>query len=159
MQGRQGELLIHEMFHRIQPQLDLLFPDLPNNHLDTPDGRYWMQLEWKALSRALGSSGDIRLAAVRDALAFRAARRGRFPGAVESERILAINEGLAQYTAIVVAAASPLGGDAQSHRRARKGSHRADICSPIRLSGGSGLRNPAGWIRPGLDRGLVSCLS
>jgi hypothetical protein len=104
MQDRQGELLIHELFHRIQPQLGLFVADMPNDHLDTPDGRYWMQLEWKALSAALGSSGDTRLAAVRDALGFRAARRGRFPGAAESERALEINEGLAQYTATVVAA-------------------------------------------------------
>ena len=45
--------------------------------------------------------------ATRDALAFRAARRGRFPGAAESERVIEINEGLAQYTATVVAAGSP----------------------------------------------------
>ncbi len=106
MQHGQGQVMIHELFHRIQPQLGLLVSDLPNDHLDTPDGRYWMQLEWKALSRALGSSGETRLAAVRDALAFRAARRGRFPGAAESERALEINEGLAEYTATVVAAGS-----------------------------------------------------
>ena len=46
----QGLLLIHELFHRIQPQLGLLVPDLPSDHLDTLEGRYWMQLEWKALS-------------------------------------------------------------------------------------------------------------
>jgi hypothetical protein len=106
MKGRQRELMIHELFHRIQPQLGLLIPDLPNDHLDTPEGRYWMQLEWKALSRALDSSGETRLAAVRDALAFRAARRGRFPGAAENERTVEINEGLAQYTATVVVAKS-----------------------------------------------------
>lgn len=102
----QGLLLIHELFHRIQPQLGLLVADLPSDHLDTPEGRYWMQLEWKALSRALGSAGQTRSAAVGDALAFRAARRSRFSGAAESERRFEINEGLAQYTATVVAAGS-----------------------------------------------------
>src|SRR4051794_19699123 len=106
MQQGQGQVLIHELFHRIQPQLGLFIADLPNDHLDTPEGRYWMQLEWKALSRALGSSGETRVAAVRDALAFRAARRARFAGAAESERTLEINEGLAEYTATVVAADS-----------------------------------------------------
>ena len=53
----QGQLLIHELFHRIQPQLGLLAPDLPNDHLDTREGRYWMQLEWKALSRATRLAG------------------------------------------------------------------------------------------------------
>jgi hypothetical protein len=105
-QEGEGQLLIHEMFHRIQPQLGLFVADLPNDHLDTPDGRYWMQLEWKALRRALDSTGETRLAAVRDALAFRAARRNRFPGAAESERTVEINEGLAQYTATVVVAGS-----------------------------------------------------
>jgi hypothetical protein len=106
MKDGQGQLIVHELFHRIQPQLGLFVQDLPNDHLDTPDGRYWMQLEWKALSRALGSQGGKRLAAVRDALAFRAARRGQFHGAAESERALEINEGLAEYTATVVAAGS-----------------------------------------------------
>jgi hypothetical protein len=106
MKEGEGPLLIHEMFHRIQPQLGLFVSDLPNDHLDTPEGRYWMQLEWKALSRALESTGERRLAAVRDALSFRAARRDRFPGAAESERTVEINEGLAQYTATVVAADS-----------------------------------------------------
>jgi hypothetical protein len=102
----QGLLLIHELFHRIQPQLGLLVQDSPSDHLETPDGRYWMQLEWKALSRAIGSSGQARSAAVGDALAFRAARRSRFPVAAESERRYEINEGLAQYTATVVSAGS-----------------------------------------------------
>ncbi len=55
LQHLQGLLLIHELFHRIQPQLGLLVPDSPSDHLDTLEGRYWMQLEWKALSRAIGS--------------------------------------------------------------------------------------------------------
>lgn len=106
LQHVQGMLLIHELFHRIQPQLGLLVSDTPSDHLDTPEGRYWMQLEWKALSRAIGSTAKARSAAVGDALAFRGARRSRFPGAAESERGFEINEGLAQYTATVVTAAS-----------------------------------------------------
>jgi hypothetical protein len=104
LQHVQGMLLIHELFHRIQPELGLLVPDVPSDHLDTHEGRYWMQLEWKALSRAIGAAGQTRSAAIGDALAFRAARRSRFPGAAESERGFEINEGLAQYTATVVAA-------------------------------------------------------
>src|SRR5262249_17644049 len=105
----QGLLLIHELFHRIQPQLGLgVQDDLPGDHLDTLEGRYWMQLEWKALSRALSSSGETRRAAIADALAFRAARRDRFSGAAESERRYEINEGLAHYTGTVVAADSRL---------------------------------------------------
>lgn len=102
----QGLLLMHELFHRVQPQLGLLVEDSPSDHLDTPEGRYWMQLEWRALAAAIRSTGAARSAAVGEALAFRAARRSRFPGAAESERGYEINEGLAQYTGTVVAAES-----------------------------------------------------
>jgi hypothetical protein len=45
-----------------------------NDHLDALDGHYWMQLEWRALSRALSSSCAARAAAISDALAFRRAQ-------------------------------------------------------------------------------------
>ncbi len=106
LQEVKGLLLIHELFHRIQPQLGLFVDDIPSDHLETPEGRYWMQLEWKALSRALDSSGKARSAAVGEALAFRAARRDRFPGAAASEHGYEIGEGLAQYTGTVVSADS-----------------------------------------------------
>jgi hypothetical protein len=79
----------------------------PNDHLDTLAGRYWLQLEWRSLARALSSSGDARLSAVRDALGFRQTRRALFPAAIAAERADEIREGLAQYTGVVVAAAGP----------------------------------------------------
>lgn len=100
----RARLMLHELFHRIQPQLGLFVADLPNDHLETADGRYWLQLEWRALASALGSRGAERTAAVRDALAFRARRRSLFPSAAERERLLEIQEGLAQYTGTVAAA-------------------------------------------------------
>jgi hypothetical protein len=101
-----GYLIMHELFHRIQPQLGLLLPDLNNDHLDTVEGRYWMQLEWRALEAALRGQGPSSTDALRDALAFRAARRAAFPQAAEAERTAEINEGLAEYTGIVAAMAS-----------------------------------------------------
>jgi hypothetical protein len=105
----RGELMVHELFHRVQPQLGLFVRDGENGHLDTLEGRYWIQLEWRALARALGESGAARTAAVRDALAFRAMRRTLFPAAAENEQLLEINEGLAQYTATVVVAGPAAG--------------------------------------------------
>jgi len=102
----RARLMMHELFHRVQPQLDLLVPDGQYDHLDTLEGRYWMRLEWRALAAALEATGDGRRAALRDALAFRAARRAAFPEAAENERHLEINEGLAQYTGTVTAASS-----------------------------------------------------
>jgi hypothetical protein len=70
------------------------------------DGRYWLRLEWRALARALRESGTPRAAAVRDALAFRQARRALYAGSAESERAVEITEGLPHYTGTVVAAPS-----------------------------------------------------
>ena len=72
-----------------------------NSHLDSLEGRYWMRLEWRALARALGASGAARTSAVGDALAFRAARHRRFPGAAAEEHAVDINEGIATYTQYV----------------------------------------------------------
>jgi hypothetical protein len=100
-------LFMHELFHRIQPDLGLFVAEPNNDHLDTPEGRYWIQLEWRALARAMADSGAAQKRAVEDALAFRQARRQRFPDAGENERRLEINEGLAQYTGTVSATATP----------------------------------------------------
>ena len=101
---QRGVLMLHELFHRIQPQLGFSLPEPNNSHLETVDGRYWLQLEWRALAKALGSSGIDRTSALADALAFRAARRALFPTAADNERILEIQEGLAQYTGTVAVA-------------------------------------------------------
>lgn len=102
----RNEVLLHELFHVVQPQLGLVVPDPKNEHLDALDGRYWLQLEWRALTRALRASGVQRNAAVRDALAFRQARRRIYPAAAENERALEMNEGTASYAGTVLAASS-----------------------------------------------------
>ena len=100
------ELLLHELFHGVQPQLGLTVPALASEHLDAMDGRYWLRLEWRALARALRESGAQRDLAVREALVFRQTRRMLYPDSVESERASEITEGLAAYTGTVVAAQS-----------------------------------------------------
>ena len=101
-------LMLHELFHRVQPGLGLFLPSAPAlpDHLDTIEGRYWMQLEWRALAAALRVAGEERRRALADALAFRAERRRLAPLAAESERVVEINEGLAQYTATAATAES-----------------------------------------------------
>lgn len=111
---RRKELFIHEMFHRVQPGLGLMQPAAANEHVDAMDGRYWLKLEWRALARALQESGAARVDAVRDAFAFRQARRALYPGSAEDERRVEITEGLPHYTGIVVAAASPADAIASS---------------------------------------------
>src|SRR5215472_12902812 len=72
-------VMLHGLFHRIQPELGFTPGNGFNEHLDTLEGRVWMQLEWRALRRALESSGSDRGEAVADALAFRRERRRLFP--------------------------------------------------------------------------------
>ena len=102
----RGEFMLHELFHRIQPDLGLITAGGRNEHLDTLEGRVWLRLEWRALARALAQSGKIRKRAVSDAAAFRLKRRSQFANAAENERVEEIREGLAQYTGTVATAAS-----------------------------------------------------
>ncbi len=102
---RRHELFLHELFHGVQPQLGLSVPALASEHLDAVDGRYWLRLEWRALARALREA-EQRNFAVREALAFRQARRMLYPATVESERASEITEGLAAYTGTMLAAQS-----------------------------------------------------
>ncbi len=101
------QLLLHGLFHRIQPELGFMTEDGYNEHLDTLEGRVWMQLEWRALRRAIESSGGDRAEAIAEALAFRRERRRLFPGAADNERRDEIREGLASYTGIAGWANSP----------------------------------------------------
>jgi len=104
------QLMLHGLFHRIQPELGFMQGmqgDGFNEHLDTLEGRIWMQLEWRALRRAVESSGSDRAKAIADALAFRLERRRRFPRAADNERRDEIREGLASYTGIAAWANSP----------------------------------------------------
>jgi len=93
-------LMVHELWHRIQDSIAFPASNPSNDHLDTVEGRYWLQLEWRALREALMLGAAERLQAVRDALCFRGVRRSLFAGAADEERALEMHEGLAQYTGV-----------------------------------------------------------
>lgn len=94
--------LMHEPFHRIQPELHLTGgPDLgTNGHLETEGGRIWLRGEMHALDRALAKSGAGRRSALADALVMRSYRHELFRGSAEEERGVEILEGLAESTGI-----------------------------------------------------------
>lgn len=101
-------LLAHEMFHHVQDRLGLPATGADNAQLDTLWGRYDLQLEWRALAAALKATDDTaRRQAIRDALAFRADRHHRFPKAAAGEAALERNEGLAEYTGVMLGGRSP----------------------------------------------------
>jgi hypothetical protein len=104
----RGVLLSHELFHRVQAGLGITGGHPENQHLDTVDGRYLLQLEWRALAEAnRATDAGVRTREVADALAFRMARRHLFPRAAAEERDQEVVEGLAEYTGITVALSSP----------------------------------------------------
>lgn len=96
----RARLVIHELWHRVQNQIGLPGSMPANGHLDSMEGRIWLQLEWRALESALKSRGAKRKQAVSDALIFRAHRRTLFPKAAQEERALEMNEGLAEYSGV-----------------------------------------------------------
>ena len=98
-------LLLHECFHRLQKKLGLPARDAVNAHLDTLNGRIWIQMEWRALERALRQTGPARKAALADALLFRAYRRLLFPESAGNENALEVNEGLSEYTGLKLSSA------------------------------------------------------
>jgi hypothetical protein len=98
-------LLLHECFHRLQEKLGLPAKDAVNSHLDALNGRIWIQMEWRALERALRQTGPARQAAIADALLFRAYRRSLFPNSANHENALELNEGLAEYTGVKLSSA------------------------------------------------------
>jgi hypothetical protein len=97
---RRGAMLMHELWHRQQAALGFPASGAANDHLDTREGRVWLQLEWRALGSALASSGRARRRASGDALLFRARRRALFPRAAAEEREMEMHEGLAEYTGV-----------------------------------------------------------
>ena len=109
-------LFAHELWHRVQDSLGFPSRLSSNAHLGARDARVWLRLEGRALAAALRATGSKRAAAVRDAIAFRRVRRAQFPDGAADERALELNEGLAEYTGIALAAASA----EQRHELARR---------------------------------------
>jgi len=101
--------LAHELFHRIQvDDLHIAKSDGDNGHLDTLEGRYLIELEWKALAAAFQATTprDRRTAAA-DAILFRRERYGLFSAAASNELALESSEGIAEYTGVRLGLQTP----------------------------------------------------
>lgn len=98
--ARRSALMAHEMWHRIQEDIGFPSTGVANNHLDSREGRYWLQLEWRALAAALAARDAERKKAVGDAALFRVRRHQLFEKAAEEERAMELHEGLAEYTGV-----------------------------------------------------------
>jgi len=150
----RGTLLMHESFHRAQPKLALpAAREADNAHLDTLDGRYLLQLEWRALAKALDAPAErVARAAAEDALRFRNERRQLYPGARESEAALELDEGLAQYTGVMLGNGTPEARTAAALRDLQRPVEDPDFVRSFASANGPayGLlldRFAAGWQR------------
>jgi hypothetical protein len=89
---------VHSLFHCYQERHVLKPSTFSTRHLNDRNARLYLKLEWKALTYALGSSGETRRQAIRDALVFRGARRELFPEAITDENRFENYEGLTTFT-------------------------------------------------------------
>ena len=99
----RSNLLAHELFHRAQPHLGFALSNTGNNHLDQKEGRIYLRLELEALKAALlVSSHEEVKQHLTNALAFRKYRHALYPKADSTENLLELNEGIAEYTGIMM---------------------------------------------------------
>lgn len=100
--GRKG-LMCHEMFHRAQGTLGFEMQNPANPHLEKMEGRIYLRLELEALKQAVNAEDrSAMLNHLRDAFIFRNYRRMLYPGSDTTENQLELNEGLAEYTGLVM---------------------------------------------------------
>ena len=138
--AQRAVLMMHESWHRVQVQLGFPQTGPRNDHLDTFDGRVWLQLEWRALASALGLPAEKRRGAIEDALVFRAYRRSLFKTAVDEERALEMHEGLAEYTGVRLSGLSQRERDEYVVKARTTPGPDADFRALVRIFVRSGLR-------------------
>jgi hypothetical protein len=96
-------LLAHELFHVNQPALGFRLFNPDNNHLDQKNGRIYLRLELEALKKAvLATTQSEQLIHLSNALTFRKYRHALYPGADSTENLLELNEGLSEYTGLIL---------------------------------------------------------
>lgn len=98
----RNNLLIHELFHRLQPSIGFAnLSEKSNDHLDTFEGRLLLKLELEALKKSLETEGSTQKNHLKNALTFRAIRQDN-EAKKTAENSLEINEGLAEYTGLML---------------------------------------------------------
>jgi hypothetical protein len=95
-------LVMHESFHRIQEPLKMPQHSPTADHLDTREGRIYLLLELQALKSALNKPVNARKKDLEAALIFRKKRELLFPATFNKEVILEANEGIAEYTGVIL---------------------------------------------------------
>ncbi len=146
----RGTLLMHELFHRVQPALGHVVDETDNSHLDAPDGRTWLRLELRALARALeADAASAGAEAVADALLLRDRRWSSSPDAAAAERSLEFNEGLAEYTGLRLGGLDPAGQRARAVAALRAADHTDSFVRSFAYATGPAYGLLLDDVRPG----------
>jgi len=132
-------MMVHESFHRLQPSLGFNVQEEPCGHLEGLQGRYWMQLEWRALAKALRTPDASRDGFIRDALLFRKMRYQDSPDAERKEEELERLEGMAEYSGVKLRGTS----DAESRDYQAKRLEEAVLHTPNMTRGFAYMTGPA----------------
>jgi hypothetical protein len=100
-------LLSHELFHRSQEKLKFKLTEPTNNHLDQKEGRVLLRLELEELKKAsqVKENSDVKQH-LANALSIRKYRYKIFPGADTSENWAELNEGIAEYSGVMMSGRS-----------------------------------------------------
>ncbi|MFZ0282403.1 MAG: hypothetical protein WAL29_12175 [Bacteroidales bacterium] len=98
---------IHSLFHVFQQSNGIGSTSFNATNMDEKEARIWIKLEWKALRKAINSTGEEQLLAIRDALIFRGSNRETYPEFASIENQFEAYEGLATFTYTLFEAQSP----------------------------------------------------
>jgi hypothetical protein len=98
---------IHSLFHRFQENEGVVISTFNLNNMDEKEARLWIKLEWKALRKAINTSGEERQLAIRDALIFRGSNRELYHKCTDDENRFETYEGLATFTYTLLCTRSP----------------------------------------------------
>jgi len=104
----RNNLIIHELWHRIQEDIGFKFTPSNNSHLNELDGRLLLKMEWLALAKAIETNGNQQLHHMQSALQFRQHRRALFAGSDTTEVLFEMHEGLATHTGFRLCGASDI---------------------------------------------------
>ena len=98
---------IHGLFHSFQEEEGIMPSFFNIISMDEKESRLWLKLEWKALRKAINTSGEEKQLAIRDALIFRFTNRDLFSRDAPEETRFENYEGLATFTYTMLATNSP----------------------------------------------------
>ncbi len=99
---KRNQLIMHEIWHRIQNDIGFHACQSKNTHLDELNGRLLIKMEWLALNGYI-QSGFKKITDLHNALNFRNQRHSLYPKSQERESTFEMHEGLAEYSGITLA--------------------------------------------------------